>query len=149
MNVSAWCIRNPIPSVMLFVLLTLAGLMGFRSMKVQMFPDLELPVVTITATLPGASPSQLETEVVRKIENSVAAISGVKHIHAKVHDSSAVISGHAWVRGGTVTRGPPVRPASQGFRFQASRASETIVKQNYPAHLHQLQHAVRIVRPAV
>jgi multidrug efflux pump subunit AcrB len=92
MNFSTWSIKNPIPSVMLFVLLTLAGLVGFRSMKVQMFPDLELPVVTITATLPGASPSQLETEVVRKIENSVAAISGVKHIHAKVQDSSAVIS---------------------------------------------------------
>ena len=92
MNFSTWSIKNPIPSVMLFVLLTLAGLMGFRAMKVQQFPDLELPVVTVTATLPGASPTQLETEVVRKIENSVAAISGVKHIHAKVQDSSAVIS---------------------------------------------------------
>ena len=92
MNFSTWSIKNPIPSVMLFVLLTLAGLMGFRAMKVQQFPDLELPVVTVTATLPGASPTQLETEVVRKIEDSVAAISGVKHIHAKVQDSSAVIS---------------------------------------------------------
>ena len=92
MNFSTWSIRNPIPSVMLFVLLTVAGLMGFRGMKVQMFPDLELPVVTITSTLPGASPSQLETDVVRKIENSVARISGVKHIYAKVQDSTAVIS---------------------------------------------------------
>jgi multidrug efflux pump subunit AcrB len=92
MNFSTWSIRNPIPSVMLFVLLTVAGLMGFRAMKVQMFPDLELPVVTITSTLPGASPSQLETDVVRKIENSVAKISGVKHIYAKVQDSTAVIS---------------------------------------------------------
>ena len=92
MNFSTWSIRNPIPSVMLFVLLTVAGLMGFRAMKVQMFPDLELPVVTVTSTLPGASPSQLETDVVRKIENSVARISGVKHIYAKVQDSTAVIS---------------------------------------------------------
>ncbi len=92
MNFSTWSIKNPIPAVMLFVLLTVAGLMGFRAMKVQMFPDLELPVVTVTATLPGASPSQLETDVVRKIENSVARISGVKHIYAKLQDSSAVIS---------------------------------------------------------
>jgi multidrug efflux pump subunit AcrB len=92
MNFSTWSIRNPIPSVMLFLLLTVAGLMGFRAMKVQMFPDLELPVVTITSTLPGASPSQLETDVVRKIENSVARISGVKHIYAKLQDSTAVIS---------------------------------------------------------
>ena len=56
MNVSAWSIRNPIPVVMLFVMLTFAGLLSFNSMKVQNFPDLELPTVTITASLPGAAP---------------------------------------------------------------------------------------------
>jgi multidrug efflux pump subunit AcrB len=72
MNVSAWSIRNPIPAVMLFVLLTLAGLMGFRAMKVQNFPDIDLPTVSVTASLPGTAPAQLETEVARKIENAVA-----------------------------------------------------------------------------
>ena len=51
MNVSAWSIRNPIPAVMLFVLLTLAGLMSFRSMKIQNFPDIDLPTVTVSATV--------------------------------------------------------------------------------------------------
>jgi multidrug efflux pump subunit AcrB len=41
-------------------------------MKVQNFPDIDLPTVTVTAALPGASPAQLETEVARKIENSIA-----------------------------------------------------------------------------
>ena len=58
MNVSAWSIRNPIPAVMLFVLLTLAGLMGFRAMKVQNFPDLDLPTVSVTASLPGTTARQ-------------------------------------------------------------------------------------------
>ena len=57
MNVSAWSIRNPIPAVMLFVLLTLAGAMSFKAMKIQNFPDLELPTVTVTASLPGAAPA--------------------------------------------------------------------------------------------
>ena len=69
-NVSSWSIRNPIPAVLLFILLTPSALMGFRAMKVQNFPDIDLPTVTVTASLPGASPSQLETEVARKIENS-------------------------------------------------------------------------------
>ena len=56
MNVSAWSIRNPIPAAMLFVLLTLAGLMAFHTMKVQNFPDMDLPVVIVTAALPGAAP---------------------------------------------------------------------------------------------
>ncbi len=92
MNVSAWCIRNPIPSVLLFILLTIVGLMGFRGMKIQNFPDIDLPTVTVTASLPGASPAQLETEVARKIENSVATLQGIKHIYTKVQDGTATVT---------------------------------------------------------
>ena len=62
MNVSSWSIRNPIPAAMLFVLLTFAGLLSFNAMKVQNFPDIELPTVMVTAALPGAAPAQLETD---------------------------------------------------------------------------------------
>ena len=71
MNVSSWSIKNPIPAVMLFVMLTFAGMLSFNSMKVQQFPDLELPNIIISASLPGAAPAQLETEVARKIENEL------------------------------------------------------------------------------
>ena len=76
MNISAWSIKNPIPAVMLFVMLSFAGLLSFKSMKVQNFPDLDLPTVTIVASLPGAAPAQLETEVARKIENAIAPLRG-------------------------------------------------------------------------
>ena len=56
MNVSAWSIRNPIPAILLFLLLTVVGLGGFRAMKIQNFPDIELPIVSVTASLPGAAP---------------------------------------------------------------------------------------------
>lgn len=91
-NVSAYSIRNPIPSILLFVMLTLAGLLGYSSMKIQQFPDIELPTITVTASLPGAAPAQLETEVARKIENSVATLQGVKNIYTKVQDGVATIS---------------------------------------------------------
>jgi multidrug efflux pump subunit AcrB len=91
-NVSAWSIRNPIPAVMLFVLLTFAGLLSFKAMKVQNFPDLDLPTVSISATLPGASPAQMETDVARKIENSLASLQGLKHITTKVQDGAATIT---------------------------------------------------------
>jgi multidrug efflux pump subunit AcrB len=86
MNVSAWSIRNPIPAVLLFILLTLAGVASFRAMKIQNFPDIDLPTVTVTALLPGAAPSQMETEVARKIENAVATLQRVKHIYTKAQD---------------------------------------------------------------
>jgi len=92
MNVSAWSIRNPVPGVVLFVLLSLAGLLSFNSMKVQNFPDLDLPTIIITAALPGAAPGQMETEVARKIENAVVSVQGLKNIYTKVQDGVAIIT---------------------------------------------------------
>ncbi len=92
MNVSAWCIRNPIPSVMLFVLLSVLGLMGFKGMKVQQFPDIDLPMITVNASLPGAAPAQLETEVARRLENAVASLQGLKNIYTKVQDGMVILT---------------------------------------------------------
>jgi multidrug efflux pump subunit AcrB len=91
-NLSSWSIRHPTPGILLFVLLTIVGLMGFAAMKVQNFPDMTLPVVTVTASLPGASPSQLESEVARKIENALATVQGVKRISSTLSESTADIS---------------------------------------------------------
>ena len=92
MNVSAWSIRNPVPSVVLFVLLTFAGLLSFNHMKVQNFPDLDLPTIVITAALPGAAPVQMETEVARKIENAVVSVSGLKNLYTKIQDGNVLIT---------------------------------------------------------
>lgn len=53
LNVSSWSIRNPIPALMLFVLLTVAGFIAFGSMKVQNFPDLDVPTISVTASQIG------------------------------------------------------------------------------------------------
>ena len=92
MNVSSWSIKNPIPAVMLFVMLTLAGLFSFSSMKVQNFPDLDVPNITVVASLPGAAPSQLENDVARVIENALASLQGLKHITTKVQDGTVSIT---------------------------------------------------------
>ena len=92
LNVSSWSIRNPTPAILLFLLLTLAGIVGFKAMKIQQFMDIELPTVTVTASLPGAAPAQMETEVARKIENSVATLQGIKHIYTKVQDGTATVT---------------------------------------------------------
>ena len=63
MNFSAWAIHKPIPSVLLFFMLTVAGLIAFQGLGIQNMPDMEFPSVSVTANLPGASPEQLEAEV--------------------------------------------------------------------------------------
>ena len=60
-------------------------------MKVQNFPDIDMPMVSVVVALPGATPGQLENEVARKIENSLATVQGVKHISTTIVDGSVSI----------------------------------------------------------
>lgn len=123
MNLSAWSIRNPIPAAMLFVLLTLAGLLSFHSMKVQNFPDMDLPVVVVSAALPGAAPGQLESDVARKIENAIATTQGLKHITTTLTDGSASIAAEYQLE-------KPVQEAVDDVRSAVSR-----VRADLPADL--------------
>lgn len=85
-NISAWSIKNPVPTILLFVLLTLAGMMSFPSLGIDEQPNIDLPIVSVTATQPGAAPSELETEVTRKIEDSISGTPNVKHITSTVNE---------------------------------------------------------------
>jgi len=123
MNVSSWSIKNPIPAVMLFVLLTFGGILCFNLMKVQNFPDIDLPTVMVTASLPGAAPSQLETDVARKIENSIATVQGLKHIYTKVQDGVVTLTAEFRLE-------KPVQEAVDDVRSAVSR-----VRADLPAEL--------------
>ena len=61
MNFVTWSIRNPVPVIVLFVALTVAGLISFAKLGVQDRPDVELPAVVVTIAYPGVPPSQLES----------------------------------------------------------------------------------------
>ncbi len=90
MNFSSYSIKNPIPAVLLFVLLTVAGLLSFNMLKVQDFPDIELPSTSVVVVLPGAAPEQLETEVARPIEDAIANLQMLKNTYTTI--SSGVVS---------------------------------------------------------
>ncbi|HVY81548.1 MAG TPA: efflux RND transporter permease subunit [Steroidobacteraceae bacterium] len=84
MNLVTWSIHRPVPVMVLFVAMTLAGIVGFKKLGVQDRPDMDIPTVTVTVNYPGVPPSQLETEVTRKIEDSVASATGIDHIRSTV-----------------------------------------------------------------
>ncbi|AZS22577.1 MULTISPECIES: efflux RND transporter permease subunit [unclassified Caulobacter] len=88
-NISSWSIKNPIPIILLFLLLTIAGLAGFRSMRINNNPDVDFPFVVVTAVRPGAAPSELETQVTRLIEDSIAGLGQVRHINSTVVDGAS------------------------------------------------------------
>jgi multidrug efflux pump subunit AcrB len=121
MNVSSWSIRNPTPAILAFIMLTLMGIMGFKAMKIQQFPDIDLPTVTVTASLPGASPAQMETEVARKLENSLANTQGLKHLYTKVQDGTVIITAEFRLEKGTQEAVDDVRAAVTRVRADLPR----------------------------
>ncbi len=84
MNFVTWAIRNPVPVLMLFVILTFSGLVSFKKLGIQEQPDIAFPNVTVTMSYAGAPPDQLESEITRKIEDAVANIVGVRHLTSQV-----------------------------------------------------------------
>lgn len=85
-NVSAWAIRQPVPSLVLFALLLLLGVASFLSLPVGRTPNIDLPLVSVSISQPGAAPEELETGVTRLVENAVAGIAGIRHISSSITD---------------------------------------------------------------
>ena len=90
MNLSRWGIQYPLPSVLLFLVLMIAGFWGWRQLPISQLPDIALPTIQVTVGLPGASPSTLETDVTRKVEDAVASIPGIDRINSAVSEGTSV-----------------------------------------------------------
>jgi hydrophobic/amphiphilic exporter-1 (mainly G- bacteria), HAE1 family len=88
-NFSAWSIRNPVPPILFFIVIMLVGIMSFRALPITQFPNIDVPVVLVTVSQSGATPAELEAQVTKKIEDTVASITGVKHINSTMTDGAS------------------------------------------------------------
>ncbi|KVM10031.1 hypothetical protein WL05_04305 [Burkholderia ubonensis] len=86
MNFLEWSVRRPLPTILLFALLCIGGALGFRALPVAELPSVDAPVIAIDASLPGATPSQLERDVTRPIEQGLTGIGAVKRVLSQVKD---------------------------------------------------------------
>jgi multidrug efflux pump subunit AcrB len=84
MNFVTWSIRNPVPVVMMFLALVVGGVLSFPKLGVQNQPDISFPFVTVSVSYAGVPPSQMETEITRKVEDAVSTIVGIQHITSTV-----------------------------------------------------------------
>lgn len=91
-NISAWSIRNPVVPIVLFLALTLAGIMSFRNMDVQNDPDIEFPVVVVSISQPGAAPSEITTQITQKVESAIRSVQGVRNIDASASEGNTTVS---------------------------------------------------------
>lgn len=88
-NISAWSIRNPVPPVLLFVVIVLLGIMSFSTLPVMRFPNIDIPLVSISVTDAGVAPSELETQITKKVEDAVSNITGVKHVISTITEGKS------------------------------------------------------------
>jgi len=85
-NISAWSIRRPVPTVVLFLILTVLGLVAFPLLGIDATPNIDIPAVSITVSQPGADPAELESQATEKIEDAVAGLGNIDNITSIVTD---------------------------------------------------------------
>lgn len=85
-NISAWFICKPVPTVVLFLILTVLGLVAFPFLGIDATPNIDIPAVSITVSQPGADPAELESQATEKIEDAVAGLGNIDNITSIVTD---------------------------------------------------------------
>lgn len=88
-NISAWAIRNPVPPIVLFLALTIAGIVSFSRMSVNNDPDIDFPIVWVSISQPGAAPSELETQVTQRVEAAVRSLQGIDEINSTITEGNS------------------------------------------------------------
>jgi hydrophobe/amphiphile efflux-1 (HAE1) family protein len=89
-NISAWAIRHPVFPLILFVVLSVFGVIAFIRLPINLNPDVSAPFIEVYISQPGAVPSELETQVMQKVEGAIANIGDVKHITSRAIEGQAL-----------------------------------------------------------
>lgn len=91
MKLAEISIKRPSLVIVLFTILTLGGLLSYSMMGYELIPKIETNMVTISTVYPGASPSEVETSVTRKIEDAVGSLENVKKVESSSYESLSVV----------------------------------------------------------
>ncbi|WP_287310995.1 efflux RND transporter permease subunit [Moorena sp. SIO1G6] len=88
-HVSSWSIKNPVATLVMFLVLGIVGLFSFKQLGIDQLPNIDLPAVMVTVTQPGAGPAELEFQVTKKVEDAVASLGNIDQISSTVTDGSS------------------------------------------------------------
>ncbi len=84
-------IKRPVFATVMVSVLAVFGVWGYRQLSIDMFPDVEFPICTVTATYPGADPETIESRVVDKLEEAISAVSGIKTLRSTSMESVGLV----------------------------------------------------------
>src|SRR3979490_380516 len=86
LNIAAWSIRNPLPSIVFSIILLVLGWVSFTKLAVTRLPSADIPVISVAVAQFGAAPAELEAQVTKTIEDGVSGVEGVRHISSSITD---------------------------------------------------------------
>lgn len=92
MKITEVSIKRPTIVVVVFTILTLLGVMSYKSLNYELLPKFSSPIVTIATVYPGASPNEVESTITKKIEDAIASMEKIKKITSKSSESLSVIT---------------------------------------------------------
>ena len=84
-------LKNPVFATMIMLAFVVMGLFAFQRLKVDQFPNIDLPVVVVITEYPGASPEIVESEVTKKVEESVNTIAGISALTSRSYETQSVV----------------------------------------------------------
>ena len=88
-NISEWSIRRPVPTIVLFLVLTITGLVAFSNLGIDANPNIDVPTVLVQVNQTGAGPEEMETQITKKIEDAVAGLGNIDSLTSTVSDGSS------------------------------------------------------------
>lgn len=91
MKIAEISIKRPTIIAVLFIILTLGGIFSYSQLGYELIPKFEMNVVTISTIYPGASPSEVENTVTKKIEDAIASLENVKKVESKSYESLSLV----------------------------------------------------------
>ncbi len=92
MNLTKICVEHPVLAVMLNLVFIFLGIVSFATLSMDLFPKVDIPVVTVRTVWPGAAPKEIESQITKEIEDAVATISGIENIESYSLDSVSIVT---------------------------------------------------------
>ncbi len=130
MFLSNLSIRQPVFATMMVVALVVVGIFSYSELKIDLFPNVDLPVVSITTTYPGVAPETVETEVTKRIEEAVNPIGGIRHISSTTTEGISSVIVEFQLGTNITTALQEIQGKINGIRSQFPRdVKEPVVQQ--------------------
>ena len=92
MNLAKICVDQPVLAVMLNLVFIFLGIVSFLTLTMDLFPEADIPVVTVRTIWRGAAPKEIESQITKEIEDAVATISGIERIESNSLDSVSIVT---------------------------------------------------------